>query len=153
MTDSDASRPLGLDVALAPQPIALAKTPPSRRPAKKRKFYQMEGSLRRAPGGWKLMNSTAVFPGGGQIYHTPKDRRGFPEYAATPVLRFDGKLGQDLKDMDWTGDYWLLSDRAKTVLEQVDPDAFVFQACRVELRDGSDGPRIGSAMWCVCSMP
>ena len=141
MPDSGASRTLALDAVAASQPTALAKMPPIQRSAKKRKLYEMKGSLRRAPGGWKLMNSSAVFPGGGQIYLTPKDRRGFPEYAATPVLRFDGKLGQDLKDMDWTGDYWLVSDQAKTVLEQVDPDAFAFQACRVELRNGSEGPR------------
>jgi hypothetical protein len=36
--------------------------------------------------------------------------------------------------------YWLVSDRLKLLFEATDPQAFVFQACDVKLRNGSPGP-------------
>lgn len=80
-------------------------------------------------------------PGGGGIYRRPEGRRGFRNYATTPILRFDTRLGRAVRDMEPIGQFWLVSDRAKAVLEQVDSDAFAFLECRVELRDGSEGPR------------
>src|SRR5277367_4173179 len=93
------------------------------------------------PGGCELMNEVALFPRGARIFQTPEGRRGFLQYTEAPLFRFDPRFGRAMTDMEPLHGFWLVSDRAKTVLEQVDPDAFVFLECRVELRDGSEGPR------------
>jgi Protein of unknown function (DUF1629) len=141
MRDSKASRPQRPVADAASQPSSSAKAPRIVRSVKKRKFYWMDRVTRATAAGWEVINEKAVSPDGGGIYRRPRGRRGFPEYAATPILRFDSRLGRAVKDMEPIGEFWLVSDRAKTVLELADPDAFVFLACRVELRDGSAGPR------------
>jgi hypothetical protein len=141
MSDTDALRPPGLVVAAASQPGAQAKGPRTGRSVKKRKFYEMDCVLLSTPAGWEVMNEAAMSPGGGGIYRRPEGRRGFRAYAAMPLLRFDTRLGRPVKDMEKIGQFWLVSDRARTVLQQVDPDAFAFLECRVEIRDGSEGPR------------
>lgn len=141
MPGSNALRPLGLVAAAESQPSASAKAPRPARSVKKRKFYEMDRVTRATAAGWEVTNEAAVSPGGGGIYRRPEGRRGFRECAAMPLLRFDSRLGRDVRDMEPIGQFWLVSDRAKRVLEQVDPDAFVFLECRVELRDGSEGPR------------
>jgi hypothetical protein len=141
MIDSNASRPLGLVAAAPSQHSSLAKAPGTRRSAKKRKFYEMAYTNVSTPGGYELMNKPALFPAGARMFLTRKDRRGFREYTEMPLFRFDTRLGRAITDMEPIHGFWLVSDRAKTVLERVDPDAFAFLECRVELRDGSEGPR------------
>jgi hypothetical protein len=141
MPDTDTLQPLGLVAAASSQTDATAKAPRSGRSAKKRKFYEMDYVTVSTPGGYELMNKPALFPAGARMFLTPEGRRGFREYAEMPLFRFDSRLGRAIRDMEPLVGFWLVSDRAKTVLEQVDTDAFAFLECRVELRDGSEGPR------------
>lgn len=59
---------------------------------------------------------------------------GFPIDLPPPKLLTGKKYGRlPLKDFEpASGDFWLLSDPAKRLLEDVDPDAFVF--CPVEIQ-------------------
>ncbi len=141
MLDIDDSRSFGLVAARTSKSGTSAKASRTGRSVKKRKFYEMDYVIVSTPSGWEVINETAVSPGGGGIYRRPEGRRGFRNYATTPILRFDTRLGRAVRDMEPIGQFWLVSDRAKAVLEQVDSDAFAFLECRVELRDGSEGPR------------
>ena len=58
-----------------------------------------------------------------------------------PLLVFDKKFGRRVRDVERREGFWLVSDRAKSVFESIDPDAFAFLRCEVRLRDGSEGPR------------
>jgi len=58
-----------------------------------------------------------------------------------PVFLADARLGLIQRDFEEYSGYWFISDRTKTVLERIDPSAFAFLECRVQLRDGADGPR------------
>jgi hypothetical protein len=140
MLDTDALRPFGL-VAATNKSGTSAKAPRTGRSVKKRKFYEMDYVTVSTPGGCKLINEPALFPRGARIFQTPEGRRGFRQYLEKPLFLFDTRLGRAMTDMEPLDGFWLVSSRAKIVFEQVDPDAFAFLECRVELRDGSEGPR------------
>lgn len=63
---------------------------------------------------------------------------GLRHYPETPVFRsVNGNTNRDFWRYSF---YWFISDRMKTVLESVDPGAFEFLKCKVQLPDGTDGP-------------
>jgi len=122
------------------QPSSSGATPKVRRPAKKQKFYIMTGVISTRGGGLELLNGETLFHGGPPIFVPPLGRRGFRDYPVAPLFLSDKKLGRTDWDFEGYCGYWLISDRMKIVLERVDPGAFAFLKCRVELPDGSDGP-------------
>lgn len=68
--------------------------------------------------------------------------RGFQgRYKVPPRLMFGRIKGRNPTDFEGFQGPYLVSDRMKAVLEQVDPEGFDFVACEVILKDGSPGPR------------
>ena len=68
---------------------------------------------------------------------------GFAPFAETPVFVVDRPIGSKPL-FDITGqhrDVFLVSERAKDVLERIDPDAFVFADVETRLANGDAGPR------------
>jgi hypothetical protein len=122
------------------EPNSSNGTQKSWRYATKRKFYVVTGVISTRGGGLELLNGETLFHGNPPIFVPPPGRRGFRDYPVAPVFLSDKKLGRTDWDFEGYCGYWLISDRMKIVLERVDPEAFAFLKCRVELPDGSDGP-------------
>jgi hypothetical protein len=111
------------------------------RSAKKRKFYVVVRKYSRRAGGFKLLNGETLFRDGPPFsFQPPLGRRGFRDYPAEPTFLFDKRLGIADRDFEELSGYWFISDRMKTVLERIDPEAFAFLKCKVQLPDGTDGP-------------
>lgn len=108
--------------------------------APKRAFFSMSTSWGSKGHGFKLSNGPELFRGGPPIFVPPQGRRGIREYSETPVFLADPRRGRIDRDFEIDTGYWLISDRMKAVVEGVDPDAFAFLQCKVQLRDGSEGP-------------
>jgi hypothetical protein len=106
-----------------------------------RKFYIMRGDLSRpGPPSLELVNEKKLTTGPVGIAPFPP-RRGFIDFPETPLFVFGKAPGHKVRDFESYHVYWLVSDRAKTVFETVDPEAFSFAKCDVRLRDGKEGPR------------
>jgi hypothetical protein len=88
-----------------------------------------------------LMNEDELFGGRIDVLAPPAGRRGFIDYPVTPLFLADEKLGRIDRDFEAHSEYWLISDRMKSALEQVDPEGFAFLKCDTKLSDGTDGPR------------
>jgi hypothetical protein len=103
---------------------------------RKRKFYVIEA----APASdfsYDLLNDQTLFSDGPPIFVPPPGQRGFRNYPETPVFRFNGRNTRDFEVYSF---YWFISDRMKTVLERIEPEAFAFLKCTVQLSNGTDGP-------------
>lgn len=119
------------------------RDPPKRaRKPEARKFYVMTHNLRAVGGtpGYTIENAAALLQGR-LVLGPPSGQRGFPDYPEPPRLFIDRKLGRhppaDLEEYD---EYWLVSDRTKTLLETSDPGACAFVKCDVRVADGSPAP-------------
>lgn len=113
----------------------LSKSPPA--PSKRRRKFYIVEPLPAADFYYSLSNKQALFAGGPPFFMLPEGGRGFRDYPEIPVFLFYGKTSRDFELFSF---YWFISDRMKTVLERVDPEAFVFLKCKVQLKDGADGP-------------
>jgi hypothetical protein len=90
--------------------------------------------------GYLLENRLSLAPDE-KALRPPPGRRGFRDYPEVPRFLFDKKLGRLPRDLELFGNYWLVSDRTKSVFEAVDPAGFAFLACDVRLPSGDyDGP-------------
>ena len=90
----------------------------------------------------QFVNKSLLCPRDGVCILTPPDNeRGFRQYPETPTFRFDKKSGRAPRDMELMHDYWLVSDKFKNVLEEVDPNGVAFLKCETVLANGEDGPR------------
>ena len=113
---------------------------------KRPKFYRIIGKHVARGSGFELLNGGALFPEHPKALPPPKallpplGQRGFREYPEMPVFLADARLGLIHRDFEEYSGYWFISDRMKTVVERIDPNAFAFLKCRVQLRDGTDGP-------------
>jgi Protein of unknown function (DUF1629) len=108
---------------------------------KKRKIYLVSETQTTREPGWDIVNEKSLFRGGPPIFWPPDGKRGFRDYPETPLFLFDSRRGRrPVRDFEEIDDYWFVSDRVKAVFESVDPEAFEFLKCRVQLRDGSAGP-------------
>ncbi|MBH1831715.1 DUF1629 domain-containing protein [Stenotrophomonas maltophilia] len=67
---------------------------------------------------------------------------GFPPLREMPRLVYDAQAGDPPRDLEggFSG-YWLVSQRLRQVLLEVDPQACVFVECDYRMADGSPGPR------------
>jgi hypothetical protein len=72
----------------------------------------------------------------------PSGRRGFAEFPEAPRFRLHKKRGKLRlpRDLERYSAYWLISDRAKTVLQSIDPSGFAFARCEVWGPDGLINP-------------
>jgi hypothetical protein len=85
--------------------------------------------------GFLLENRLSLAPDE-KALRPPPGRRGFRDYPEVPRFLFDKKLGRSPRDLEQSGNYWLVSDRTKSVFEAVDPAGFAFLACDVRLPRG-----------------
>lgn len=112
------------------------------RKPKPRKFYIMSYGYREKRSDFDVENLD-VLRGSALSLSPPKGRRGFPVYPENPIVVI-GKLGKRKAspptDIEFFHAYWLISDRLKRLFEELDPEAFAFQACDVWFADDSPGP-------------
>jgi len=110
------------------------------REPKIRKFFLMDRdyAATRAPG-YRIENKTRLLRSG-RILGPEPGRRGFPNYPEAPRVLIDTKFGRPLRDWEECSQYWLISDRMKAVLEEVDPQACAFVKCEMRLRNCEPGP-------------
>ncbi len=107
---------------------------------KARKFYKMNPDFRvGGVPGWKLENEEFIKPKGVVIFARDSNRPGFPDFPQPPRFVIDEKLGRSPRDLEEYG-YWVVSDRMKRVLEEIDPRALAFVRCDVHRRSGEPGP-------------
>jgi hypothetical protein len=107
------------------------------RKPKGRKFYCMDADYNRggAPG-FELENADAVE----RYLHGWRSDPYYSKLPERPRFLFDKKLGRPPRDLEGYVGHWLVSDRMKAVLEEIDRDAFGFVSCDVFLPDGTAGP-------------
>jgi hypothetical protein len=108
-----------------------------RAPSKRQRKHYIVEPLPARDFYYSLLNKERLFAGGPPFFMLPEGRRGFRDYPEMPVFLFSGKSSRDFELFSF---YWFISDRMKNVLERVDPEAFVFLKCKVQLKDGADGP-------------
>ncbi len=118
-----------------------AKASSGRKGSAARKFFEIDQVNQTSAGGWKLINDEQVFSRGGLVFFPPEGRRGFREYPVTPLFLLDSKIGRAIRDIERIHGYWLISEKAKAVFSDIDPEAFAYLECLTQLRDGSEGPR------------
>jgi Protein of unknown function (DUF1629) len=115
------------------------KTGNQRKP-KARRFYIIGCSSAEKRADFEVENLDVLRAGALALY-PPEGRRGFPAYREEPrVVIGKRRNAYPPSDIERFHSYWLISDRLKVLFESIDPQAFAFQACDVELRDGSGGP-------------
>jgi hypothetical protein len=116
-----------------------------------RKFYIISYSLRHKRADFEVENQNVLVAASGALHpHSslgtyalvpPPGRRGFPVYPERPrVVIGKRRSGPPPSDIELYHSYWLISDRLKSLLKAIDLPAFAFQACDVNLCDGSPGP-------------
>jgi len=107
------------------------------RKSKGRSFYRMDANynLGGAPG-LRLENADAVE----RYLHGWRWDPYYSKLPERPRFLFDKKLGRPPRDIEGYVGHWLVSAHMKSILEEVDRDAFSFASCEVCLRDGTAGP-------------
>ncbi|MFB6451759.1 imm11 family protein [Bradyrhizobium tunisiense] len=85
------------------------------------------------------MENLAVLAGGRQVL-IPPPGRGFVPYPETPRLVIDKSLGRAPADWELFHDYRLVSDRMKSLLEELDLEGVRFVRCETRYRDGRAAP-------------
>jgi hypothetical protein len=94
-------------------------------------FQIMMGGSERKPG-FTIENEATLIHGRGRaILGREPDRRGFPAYPEPPRLLIDPKAGRPPSDWEYCGEFKLISDKLKTVLDALDPDGCTFLKCDV----------------------
>jgi hypothetical protein len=126
---------------------AMAIARPLRRSAGRRKFYWLHRRVRSRASGFRLLHGDTLFPGYGRPDATSAERSAFlkPEvplqdFPEAPVFLSDSKLGLIHWDFEVLAGYWFISDKMKTVLQTVDPEAFALLQCDVRSSDGRERP-------------
>jgi hypothetical protein len=115
-------------------------SPPERRriKAKARRFYVVGLARFQTAPGWEMEN-LAVLAGGRHVL-IPPPGRGFVPYPETPRLVIDKSLGRAPADWELFHDYRLVSDRMKSLLEELDLEGVRFVRCETRYRDGRAAP-------------
>jgi len=107
----------------------------------RRKFYIVERRVTANPSGFDLANEDALFEGRfPRTMSPPHGQRGFRDYPMAPLFVCDPRNGPVHWDFEIYLDYWFISERMKTLLENLDRNAFAFLRCEVRRPDGGDGP-------------
>jgi hypothetical protein len=90
--------------------------------------------------GLKLENEELIRRRDMVRFTADSDRPGFWEMPEPPRLRYVPEKGRMPRDFEEIRGFWMISDRAKSVLESIDPAAFAFVNCEILLPDGLPGP-------------
>lgn len=123
--------------------MAMSRNP--RRKPKAPKLYSVGEDFRiRMPPGLQMENMAAL--GVGRVLMSPRDKRSFPPLAETPRLLIDKSLGRPPVDWELFHDFWLVSDRMKSVLEAVDRDGVAFLRCETRSLSG------GAPVYWLCDI-
>ncbi|WP_171029676.1 DUF1629 domain-containing protein [Burkholderia sp. 4M9327F10] len=113
---------------------------------KERKFFRVSPNIRSTSvPGMKLLNKAELLQGKGKVLVPEIGQRGFPVYPEMPRFLFGKNLTQATRervvhDIEKYGAYWLVSDRLKEIFERLDPSAFIFVRCEIEMQDKSEPP-------------
>lgn len=108
---------------------------------KKRIFYRVHRRVVSRASGFRPLNEERLFKDGPHTFMPPPAQWcGFRQYPERPVFLSDAKLGRTHRDFEVYSGYWFISDRMKSVLQGVDPEAFAFLQCDVRTPDGNDAP-------------
>ena len=107
---------------------------------KRRKLYRIVGRVVHRESGFVQLNEKDLFGSGARIFVPPPGQRGFRQYPARPKFLADPKVGRVHRDFEELHDYWFISDRMKTVLERIDPEAFAFLQCDITTSNGESAP-------------
>jgi Protein of unknown function (DUF1629) len=108
---------------------------------RKRKFYEVDRRVASRASGFELLNGERLFKDGAIILAPPWGQWcGFRDYPERPVFLSDAKRGRVHWDFEVYCGYWFISERMKSVLQDVDPEAFAYLQCDVRLPDGSNAP-------------
>lgn len=101
------------------------------------KLYKFEQDFKISTSpGLEMENFDAL--GVGPVLYSPRDKRSFPPLLETPRLLIDKSLGRPPRDWEKFHDFWLVSDRMKSVLEAVDREGVAFLRCETRsLRGGA----------------
>jgi hypothetical protein len=119
---------------------AAAAGGPVRGAARKRKFYIIgSGRVSRASG-FEVLNGDRLFKVGPHTFLPPPGCRGFRDYPERPVFLADPKLGRIHRDFEEYSGYWFVSLKMKSVLQDVDHEAFAFIECEVRSAEGEVQP-------------
>jgi Protein of unknown function (DUF1629) len=118
-----------------------------RSPRRRREFYKVGCSVRSRAGRYTLLNGDRLFPGYGRPDATPAKRSAFlkpgvslQDFPEAPVFLADEKVGPIHWDFEIDTGYWFISDKMKSILQALDPEAFAFLECHVLSPDGQERP-------------
>jgi hypothetical protein len=106
-----------------------------RKPRTRKFFHMIFDYNRQGQRGFSPENVLSLAPDEGAL-RPPPGRRGFRDYPEAPCFLFDKGVGRLPQDLEEVGNYWLVSDRTKSVFEAVDPAGFAFLACDVRVPSG-----------------
>jgi hypothetical protein len=133
MLDIETSREVIMN-AEATKSVARLRKP------RKRKFFIVQSATASRASGFRLLNKSDLFIGNPPTFFPPAGRRGFRDYPVRPAFVADPKLGRLHWDLEEYSGYWFVSERMKSVLQEIDPEAFVFLACDIQSPDGTPQP-------------
>lgn len=94
------------------------------------------------PPGLEAENLTAAL-NGGRVLLSPRGERRFPPLSEPLRLLIDKSLGRAPVDWELFHDFWLVSDRMKSVLETVDREGVAFLKCETRTL----GRNVAPAYW------
>jgi hypothetical protein len=103
---------------------------------KPQKFYLISHRSHSTQAGREFLNKKA-FPGWG-LQPPSRFDRGFRDYPVRPRFYISRRLGRKLQDFEKFGEYWMLSERARSVLLSISETDFQFFAVDTEVDPGHE---------------
>ncbi|MFK4500991.1 hypothetical protein ABIF86_005282 [Bradyrhizobium japonicum] len=114
----------------------MAASPTERRKPKAPKLYRVGLDFRiHTPPGLQMENIVVL--SGNRPLMSPRGKRCFPPLSEPPRLLIDKSLGRPPVDWELFHDFWLVSDRMKSVLEAVDREGVAFLKCETRSLNGA----------------
>jgi len=103
-------------------------------------FYILRDPPRELPSGRRFLNEAEVCRGSGSsILAAPSPfQRGFRDYSVRPRFRVGKRLGRKPYDVERYSEYWLVSDGAKRLFDEINATDFTYLAVDTEFDPGSD---------------
>ena len=107
------------------------------------RMFLVDSDLTRNPPNVVLENEEKLLLPKQQVFAALDHRvRGFPSYPETPRFRYLKGRGRALSDIETISDYWLVSERTRTVFTEVDAAGFAFVRCEVVSASGEPDPQV-----------
>jgi hypothetical protein len=104
------------------------------------RVYVLSPPARALPSGWEFLNKDEACRGSGSSILEPPTRfqRGFRSYPVKLRLRVSKRLGRKPADIEFYSYYWLVSDRAKQLLDSISQTDFAYLPVDTEVDAGSE---------------